>query len=444
MKTAILGGGLTGLTLGYLMQQRGQEFEILEKENECGGLLKTSVSNGFTFDCGGSHVLFSKDKMVLQFMLRLLGKNKIRNRRNTKVLYNTLYIKYPFENGLSDLPKTENFECLSSFITNFIEREKGILKKPLTLEDWCYYTFGKGIAEKYLIPYNKKIWKFPLSKMSLAWVERIPCPPIEDIIKSSIGITTEGYTHQLYFYYPRLGGIQSLTDMLGEHVKTNISTNFEIRTVQKRRDKWIISDGNEEKIFDKVVSTIPIQNLIEAMRVPKNIEMAVRRLKFNSLITVMIGLNKPKIHDLSWLYIPDGASLPHRISFPSNYSAATAPPGCSSVLAEITCLYGDKIWRMDDGVILNRLKDDMQKLRILDKNDICFEKIERLKYAYVVNDLNYERNIRIIADFVSNLGIVLLGRFAEFKYMNMDDCVKRVMEYLNPFIVAKDICLVTG
>lgn len=80
---AILGGGLTGLTLGYLLNIKNINFEILEKESECGGLMRTLQENNFTFDYRGSHIIFSKDKEVLNFMLTLLGDNKIKNRRNT-------------------------------------------------------------------------------------------------------------------------------------------------------------------------------------------------------------------------------------------------------------------------------------------------------------------------------------------------------------------------
>ena len=208
MTIAILGGGLTGLTLGFLLHDKGISFEILEKETECGGLLRSLQEGGFTFDYGGSHIIFSEDKDAFDFMLKLLGENKLKNRRNTKVLYKGHYVKYPFENGLSDLSKHDNFECVISFIKKLIQKEKGEIKKPSNLREWCYFTFGGGIAEKYLLPYNEKIWKYPLENTSLKWVERIPNPPVEDVIKSSLGIETEGYIHQLYFYYPRVGGFR--------------------------------------------------------------------------------------------------------------------------------------------------------------------------------------------------------------------------------------------
>ncbi|MCD6100374.1 MAG: FAD-dependent oxidoreductase [Candidatus Marinimicrobia bacterium] len=430
-KIGILGAGLTGLTLGYIFNNNGmRNFEILEKERECGGLMRSLREDGFTFDYGGSHIIFSKDKEVLDFMLKILGNNVTRNRRNTKILYKNHFVKYPFENGLADLPRQDNFECLNYFIQNLIKKEKGEFKKPKNLKEWFYYTFGKGIAEKYLIPYNEKIWKYPIEKISLEWVERIPNPPVEDIIKSSIGIDTEGYTHQLFFYYPKVGGIQALINSLEKNIK-NIITGFEVKNIAKENDQWIVSSGREENIYKKIISTIPIYDLINALDVPKNVKNAADKLKYNSLITVMIGIDKPKINNFSWIYIPDKNILTHRVSFPSNYGPLIAPKDKSSVLAEITCNIDDEIWKMRDVEIMERTIEDLHKLKIISEMNVCYTNIRRLKYGYVINDLDYGKNMLIVKGYLNKIGIDLIGRFAEFRYLNMDACVRRAMDYCN-------------
>lgn len=426
MTIAILGAGLTGLTSGYLLttNQMLEDYDILEKDKECGGLMRSLQKDGFTFDYGGSHIIFSKDEEAFNFMINLLGGNKIKNRRNTKILYRDRFVKYPFENGLADLPREDNFECLYYFIQNLIQKGGGEIALPSNLKDWCYYTFGEGIAEKYLLPYNEKIWKYPTEKTSLEWVERIPNPPLEDIIKSSLGIETEGYTHQLYFYYPKIGGIQALIDRLEEKIAEHIVTNYEIRTIRNEDGKWILSNGKEERSYDKIISTIPIHDLINALDAPGKIKNAVNNLKYNSLITVMIGLNTPKINDLTWLYIPDKSVLTHRVSFPSNYSPYVVPEGKSSVLAEITCNNGDEIWMMTDDEITERIIEDLNRTKIIDEKDVCFKEVRRIKYAYVINDLNYQENLSMVEDFLRKVGIDLVGRFSEFRYLNMDGCIR--------------------
>lgn len=428
MKIGILGGGLTGCTLAYLLRKKGYSIEVIESEKECGGLMRSLQEEGFTFDIGGSHIIFSKDKNILSFMLSLLGRNYTQRRRNTKILYKGHLVKYPFENGLANLPKEDNFECLYYFIKNLIRKEKNDIKPPTNIKEWCYYKFGKGIAEKYLIPYNKKIWKYPLEEIGLEWVGRVPDPPIEDVIKSALGIPTEGYTHQLFFYYPKRGGIQALIKALESKIRKGIITNFRVKKVKREGRRWIVTDGKEEKEYDKIISTIPVQYLINALEgVPKEVKEATNNLKYNSLITVMIGLDISKLNKLSWLYIPERDTMTHRVSFPSNYSPYVAPKGKSSVLAEITFRRGDEISKMKDTEIIERTIDDLHRLKIIDKGRVCYTNIARLEYAYVINDLDYSRRIRKIKRFLKEVGISSVGRFAEFRYLNMDDCIRQAI-----------------
>lgn len=393
--------------------------------------MRTLQERGFTFDCGGSHVIFSKDQSVLNFMLNILGENKIRNKRNTKIYYKGAYVKYPFENGLAGLSQQENFDCLYSFVQSVIKRAQEPTHIPENFREWCYYTFGHAIAEKYLIPYNEKIWKFPTDEMSTEWVQRLPNPPLEDVIKSSLGFDVEGYQHQLFFYYPRFGGIYTLIRSLADGMDGNIITDFNVKEIRKEHGEWIISDGNRERSFDRLVSTIPLPHVVKALHIEGSIEDAAKELKYNSLITVMFGLNVAKLNSYSWLYIPDKSVTAHRISFPSNYSPHTAPEGKSSILAEITCHMEDALWRMEDVEIAERVSEELQKASILDKEDICYWRVKRSKYAYVVYDRNHRKNVSLIREHFRNIGIDLVGRFAEFEYLNMDGCIKHAIDFVN-------------
>ncbi|MGZ4846528.1 MAG: protoporphyrinogen/coproporphyrinogen oxidase [Halobacteriota archaeon] len=430
MRVAILGGGLTGLTVGYLLNERGVEFEILEKEGRCGGLMRTVEQDGFTFDAGGSHVIFSKDEAALHFMLNLIKGNEVKNKRNSKILYKGACVRYPFENGLADLPREDNFKCLYSFVQNSLANASS-QRVPANFNEWCYFTFGSGIAERYLIPYNEKIWKFPSERMSTEWVQRIPYPPLEDIIKSSLGFDTQGYKEQLFFYYPQLGGIEALIRSLQKKIEGCIVTSWEAKKIRKERQKWLVSDGTHERQYDRIISTIPVPNLIKALSADRLIKATAKKLKYNSLITVMFGLTTANKNNFSWLYIPDSDILTHRISFPSNYSKYTAPEGRTSILAEITCSVGDAIWKMKDMDIIQRVSKDLGKCKLLSEADICYRRVERSKYAYVLNDLDRQRNMSIIHNYLRSIGIDIVGRFAEFEYLNMDGCIRHAINFVD-------------
>lgn len=425
----IIGGGLTGLTLARHLKEKAV---ILEKLPETGGLCRTHVGDGFTFDIGGSHIIFSKNKEILDFMVSVLGDNVEKNRRNTKILYNGRLVKYPFENGLSDLPLLENMECIISFLVNLGLKKLGLVKQPTNFKEGLYYVFGKGIAEKYLIPYNEKIWNIKTEEMDYSWQkDRLPQPDPVSLIKASLGMESEGYVHQLHFYYPKRGGIQAMVDGIKKGSKAQLVLNYEVKSIKKVKEEFEVSDGRRPMRFSKLVSTMPLPDLIERIQdpVPSEVKQAAKRLQFNSIITILIGVNTPNLSNVSWMYIPsedDGAF--NRIAFPFNFSRHTTPEGKTSVLAEITYNEGDDVSKMTDKEVINHVIDKLDGDKLIDKRKVCHSSIRRLKHAYVVYDKEHFKNKEPVKKFVEEYGIQLCGRFSEFDYLNMDACIKRAIE----------------
>ena len=176
---------------------------------------------------------------------------------------------------------TDRFFCLNGFIKILIAVGKGEIPTPVNFREWIYYTFGNGIAECYMIPYNEKIWKYPTDKMSLHWVEgRIPRPPVEDIIKSAIGIETEGYTHQAVFSYPLDGGIKALVRAIAQPIEQHIKNGFRVTSITKSGEVWEISNGTECIQADRCICTMPVQHLLPCIDdVPPEVKNATCCLK---------------------------------------------------------------------------------------------------------------------------------------------------------------------
>ena len=432
MRTVILGGGLTGVTLARLLRERGHQVVVLESEESIGGLCRSRTEAGFTFDTGGSHIIFSRDQEVLSFMQSVLSENQDRRNRNTRIFYKNLLVKYPFENGLSDLPKEDRFFCLDEFVKNLIRVEKGEVPPPSNFREWIFHTFGKGIAELYMVPYNEKIWNYPTEMMSLHWVEgRVPRPPVEDVIRSAVGIETEGYTHQSVFSYPVKGGIEALVRAMASGIEGDILCRFPIRSVRKVGDRWMVSDGVRTIEGDAVISTIPLQNLLPCLEgVPPEVASAVRGLRYNSIACVFLGI-KGHVPDISWLYVPDPeVGMENRLSFPSNFSTEVAPPGHSAILAEITYNEGDRVSEIPDEEIVSHVIRSVKGMGFLEPGQVVYTAVERQKFAYVVYDLDYLRNIGIVKEYFKDLGLPLVGRFSQFEYLNMDGCIRQAMEFV--------------
>ncbi len=418
MKIGVLGGGLTGLVVASRCRH---ECEVLELDHSLGGHCRSLVEDGYTFDCGGPHILFSTNKEILALLHAQLGDNLAQRRRNNRIWFDGRFVKYPFENGLHDLAPQDRFECLYHYLHNDYP-------EPRNFKEWIYHVFGKGIAEKYMLPYNEKIWNLPADQMAFDWVEgRVPRPPARDVIKSAVGVETEGYTQQLYFSYPKHGGIESLPRSFARDCRA-VTLNFKVEKVWRDGGRWRVSDGRATKSYDRIVSTIPIGELLEALPdAPAEIREGVRGLRYNSLITVMLGVETEERSPYTALYVPDPALPFHRLSFPLNFTDEGAPPGHMAVTAEITTNPGDGFHELGDEQVVKRVLDGLSSMALAAPRQVRFCRVRRTKYAYVVRTFDYREKLRTALAYLNGLGIVSVGRNAEFEYINMDEAVRRAL-----------------
>jgi protoporphyrinogen oxidase len=413
-RIGILGGGIAGLSLSYFL---GEDTEIIEKDSKTGGLCRSYQHEGFTYDLGG-HIVFSKDKEILDFELEMLDGKLNQLKRINSIWFKGRHVKYPFENGISVLDKEDIYDCLHGFFEN--------PQRPVNnFEDWIYNTFGNGFADKYLAPYNRKIWKADLKEMGIKWVERIPKPPAEDVIKSALGIETEGYTHQLYFWYPKEGGFETVPRTFEAHVADRIVRNFPVKKVRKTERGWVISNGKDEREYERIICAMPIFDFIAAVEnVPPEVVRAVDALNYNSLAVVMVGLNRPRQVDKITTYFPQEDIIFHRLLFFDYFGSSYVPEGCSSMMVEITARESSDTWAMTDKAIAERVIDDVAREGFLKKEEVMTSAVQRTKYAYPIYDLHREDNLEILNAWCKQEGIELCGRFAEFNYYNSDAVIR--------------------
>ncbi len=403
MSIGILGGGLSGLAIGYHLRDN---FEIIEKEERPGGLLRSQNADGYTFDIGGSHILFSKNRSVLNEMLKFMD-GAIKHRRRTFIYYQNRFIKYPFENGIYALSPEERYEILIDLIKNLNCRER----KPKNLEDFFVQKFGRKMTEMYFKPYNEKLWRRKMEDISVEWaLSRVPNPPLEDILRSLVGIETDGYVHQLNFYYPFRGGFEGFVNNLASTLRDKIITGEEVKEM-KFEDGKVIVKGKEDHTYDSVISTIPLPSL--GKTVGGKIKSLANDLHYNSVTVVGLGV-RGEFPDYHWIYVPQKDIAFYRISFLHNYSQNMAPEGRASLIVEIS--HGPD---EDIGDPVDLAIDGLEKMGF--KFDVEVSGYWTNKYAYVVYDAFREKNIEKIKKELDKMGVILAGRFGLWEYMTMDD-----------------------
>lgn len=422
-KIGIIGAGPSGLALSLFLQQ---DHEILEANNHAGGHASSFSTQGFTFDYG-PHILFSKDQEILDFVIASLGENVSRCRRNNKVYYKNKLIKYPFENDLHHLPLADNYACLRDFLFNPYQANPYPVENMKT---WFLAMFGAGMCERYLFPYNEKVWKLPVEQLSLELADRIPIPNPDDILKSALGYSTEGYLHQLFYHYPKQGGYQAIF----ESWKTvcPIHYNYKVDRIEKTAQGFfqVSASGQDSRIYQGLVSTMPIHQLANCLAwdLPKDIQDALDSLIINAILIASFGMKGQDQQQLTAVYFPESDFWVNRISYPCTFSPKNGPDGYYSLQAEITCKVNSELWYQAEEEVLAHVRHGLQQRGLLPSDEsICLQRLDRQADAYVVYRVGYETLIEKVRSWFASQGIYLLGRFGNFEYLNVDMATDRAL-----------------
>ena len=164
------------------------------------------------------------------------------------------------------------------------------------------------------------------------------------------------------------------------------------------------------------MSTLPIVEMAHIFEgVPQDVKDAVAALRYNSLFTVTIGLAGNRLPEYTAIYVPDPELIFHRLSFPAMFSPHNVPQGQSLVQAEITSNPGDGIWELSDEQVLAKVIAGLQAMDLLRPSEICYSKVIRTQYGYVVQDFNYRKHLDRAQSYFEGEGIALCGRNAEFE-----------------------------
>jgi len=426
-RIAIAGGGPTGLMMARLLAADGHEVVIFEADHEIGGLCRSRIVDGYTFDLAGGHILFTKDERVSRFWDELFADEPAHvTERKTRILHDTdHWVSYPFENALGELPLEHNIACTEGVLRAHIERQNGAAE-PRDFASWIRWKMGAGIAKHFMDPYNEKIWKADLATMGTSWIAgRVPDAPLEDVLRASLGSTTEGYTHQSVFRYPKHGGFADMHERIARPIAHKIVTGHRVQNIERAEGEGWLVDGER---FDKVVSTIPLHVLPQVMAgMDDDAAGAARELHYRGVASYLIGLDHDEIPDYSWVYLPHEKMGPtNRITYLSNYSPHNAPEGKSSIMAEVT--YAGTPPAIDKAG-QRELARSLARAGVLDEGAVTVTDGAINPVAYILYDLEFEaKRSRVVSWCDSQPGFHAVGRFGRYEYHNSDQCLGRAMD----------------
>ena len=442
----VLGGGLAGLAAGHRLTEAGCSAVVIEKGAKVGGLARTICHGGFRFDLGG-HRFLTENKRIMALVAGLLGDELLTVPRSSQIYMHGKYVDYPLNplNAMFGL----GLATTGAIVLDY-GREKvrqAVSPQPLvSLEDWVVAQFGRRMFDLYFKDYSEKVWGVECRDISMEWVaKRIDGLSLWKTVKhaffKSNGRGCKTLTDS--FVYPRLG-IGQLPDRLRDFIvsRNQVLTHTEVQRVYHingmitgvaLRD----ADGGSFLRGSHYFSSIPLTLLVEKMcpRPPAEVLAAAARISFRSLAVVSLMLNRQQVTDLTWLYFP-GKEIPFgRIHEPTNWSPAMAPPGQSHLVAEYFCDRHDKIWGASDEQLTALTAAQLQRLNFFRAGEVIDSCVLRIPYAYPVFNVNYQKNLQIITEWLDQFSnLQLIGRSGSYSYLNMDCAMESGIEAVEKVI----------
>lgn len=415
----VLGAGLAGLSAAYHLQETHDLF-VLEREQRPGGLCRSVVKDGFTFDLTG-HLLHLRRPEIRALVENLIPEQRfVKIDRKAFIHSHGTFTPYPFQVNTHGLPAEVVAECLLGFAEAMGNGAVSPCEaEGISFAEWVMRTFGAGIARHFMIPYNEKLWLTDLQEVTCDWVSwSIPRPTLTEVVEGALGISRKAFGYNPSFLYPREGGIQVLPDALASRVK-NITCGAEAVSIDPHRRTVSMRSGGTLP-YERLVSTLPLPRLLAiAKGLPSWMSDAARRMRHVAVINLNLGVERVVEPGRHWVYFPEKEFVFYRAGFPASFTPAAAPDGCSSIYVEIAARPGEP-W--DEERLHEQARSGLIRAGILGSADrIVTRATFYINPAYVIYDRHRREVLPRIHAELARQGIHSIGRYGGWYYNSMED-----------------------
>lgn len=403
VETLILGGGLSGLAFAYYNDS--DNVALVEQNDHPGGKLRTIHKDGFTWDHAG-HFLYFYSEEIQQTITEVVQDSLLEHQMRSHILFDGNLIDYPFYENIHQLSRDDFIDCLHD-----------LYNRPDP--DGSFYSeleskFGTAICEKFFWPYNSKLYSCNLNKLSGKHMgKHFSDPMFEDVLSSM----AEQEQPEATFYYPA-NGIYSVIDGLSNQLAPGVvRTGEQVIDVDITRKE--VKTTQTTYRYEKLVSTIPLDTFVSLED-----ELEEGMLKANKILVLNVGFDRETDVKSHWIYIPDKNINFHRIGFYNNIFDEER----MSLFIEIGFNQSNKI---DIEAEYEEALQHLEELGFIDKHQPISKStvVMNRGYCYITpSSVDYVNQIRTK---LQENDVFLAGRYAEWKYTNIEETIARSKELAN-------------
>lgn len=424
-RIVIIGAGPCGLGAARELVALGHDNWVLcEGTSTAAGHAGSVVDpQGFTWDFGG-HVVFSHFGEFDRLLEETMGDEVFHHERSSYIRFDDRWVPYPFQNNLRYLPPEPALECL----LGLIEAPGGDPETDFAL--WMEQTFGGGITQHFMRPYNFKVWATPPELMQSKWIgERVSVVDYHRAIRSLVFMEDDAaWGPNNLFMFPAVGGTAEIYRRLAARLGSRVTYRRELVRVDAQERVAYLSDGSEEP-YDHLISTIPIDKLVGLLEhCPDDIRGAADNLEHNGVYMVGIGYELQLKDDKSWMYFPQDHAPFYRATNFAKYSPNNVPDADTArYCSYMTEISYSRYKPEDRDGLEERVEAGLRATGVVEgQPEIATMHVEDLTYAYPVPTLGRDAALRKIQPWLMQNEIYARGRFGSWRYEigNMDHAVK--------------------
>lgn len=403
----IIGAGVSGLSYAMF---HGGDYVILEKDDTVGGYCRTTRRNGFVWDYSG-HFFHFQDAQIKELLMAGITSDAMVNvDKCTRIKYKDRLIDFPFQKNIHQLDKNEFIDCLVDLFQSGGNDYQ-------SFKEMLYAKFGKSIAEKFLIPYNTKLYATNLDNLdSNAMGRFFPYAEKEEIVRNFRHATNTSYNGS--FVYPRDGAIIYINQILRHINSKKIHTSCSVTSIDVNAKEVVLSNGLRLH-YDRLISTMPFVRLLDLA----GVEYDPAVYSWNQVLVFNIGFDRKGTNITDhWLYFPDKEYCFYRVGFYDNILGSNR----MSLYIELGF---DKNAVINADNWLPRVLEDLKLADIVDDNQkvVDYESIV-MNPAYVHISDSSRHDVAQKKEQLAELDIYSIGRYGSWTYCSIEDNIKEARE----------------
>ncbi len=415
-RIVILGAGCTGLGAAWRLNESGHNnFLVLEKNGWPGGLSASfSDPAGFTWDIGG-HVLFSNYEYFSRVVDEAVAGQWIEHGRQSHIWTSGRFVPYPFQYNLRYLPKEQISACLHGLLEGARDG-KGEIRN---FRDWIAASFGAGIADLFMLPYNFKVWAHPPELMSHSWVgERVATVDLARVLDNIVLERDDvSWGPNCAFRFPKSGGTGAIWKAVAGLLPADrLHYGEEACAVDLDRRQVRTAQGCYE--YDALISSAPL-DLLACMTGRESLMASAGRLRYSTTHVVGVGFRGAVPEHLAqknWMYFPEPDSPFYRVTVFSNYSPANVPDPARtwSLMAEVSESAFKPLGTAD---LVGDVLAGMKNTRLIaDNPDIASIWTYRAEHGYPVPTTDRDECLQAATEELERHSVYSRGRFGGWRY----------------------------